>query len=102
MADYMLDQANAFHQFLNESFKDGKNVLISELTNNGSMYCLLGLIAAQQVRISNEIALTCQVTLSPTVREFSSKLPIKEYRGRAMGRTRRSKNSLTSFRPRCL
>ena len=49
LADYMLDQAEAFGQFLMESFKDGKSVLMSDLTNDGSMYYLLNLIASQQV-----------------------------------------------------
>ena len=49
LADYMLDQAEAFRQFLMESFKDGKSVLMSDLTNDGSMYYLLNLIASQQV-----------------------------------------------------
>lgn len=45
----MLDQAEAFRQFLMESFKHGKSVLMSDLTNDGSMYYLLKLIASQQV-----------------------------------------------------
>jgi len=49
MADQILDQAQAFRNFLAEAFKNGKEVMVSELTNDGSIYCILNLLASQQV-----------------------------------------------------
>ena len=49
MSDHLLDDAQAFYDFLAEAFQQGKEVLMSELTNDGSVYCLLSLLASQEV-----------------------------------------------------
>ena len=49
LADYMLDQAQAFRDFLVEAFKDGKEVVMSEMTNDGSVFYILTLLASQEV-----------------------------------------------------
>jgi len=49
MADHLLDEGQAFYDFLAEAFQQGKEVLVSELTNDGSLFCLLSLLASQEV-----------------------------------------------------
>ena len=49
MADHLLDEGQAFYDFLADAFQQGKDVLVSELTNDGSVYCLLSLLASQEV-----------------------------------------------------
>jgi hypothetical protein len=49
MADNLLDEAQAFRDFLSGAFKDGKEVLVSEMTNDGSVYGILSLVASNQV-----------------------------------------------------
>ena len=51
MADHLLDEAQAFYDFLAGVFQQEKEVLVSELTNDGSVFCLLSLLASQQVLI---------------------------------------------------
>jgi hypothetical protein len=46
------DQAQAFRDFLGSAFADKKEVLMSEMTNDGSVYCVLNLIASQEVIIN--------------------------------------------------
>lgn len=47
--DFLFDQAQAYRDFLTGVFKDDGEVLISELNNDGSIYCILDLIASQEV-----------------------------------------------------
>lgn len=49
MTDQLLEEGQAFRNFLAEAFKDGNEVLLSGLTNDGSVYCVLSLISSQQV-----------------------------------------------------
>ena len=49
MADHLLDEGQAFYDFLAGAFQQGKEVLVSELTNDGSVFCLLSLLASQEV-----------------------------------------------------
>jgi hypothetical protein len=49
MADHLLDEGQAFYDFLAGAFQREKEVLVSELTNDGSVFCLLSLLASQQV-----------------------------------------------------
>jgi hypothetical protein len=49
MTDQLFDEGQAFGKFLAKAFKDGKEALLSGLTNDGSVYCVLSLIASQQV-----------------------------------------------------
>ena len=49
MHDNLFEQGQAFKEFLGAAFKDGKEVLVSELTNDGSVYCILNLLASGEV-----------------------------------------------------
>ena len=51
MHDNLFEQGQAFKEFLGAAFKDGKEVLVSELTNYGSVYCILNLLASEEVLI---------------------------------------------------
>jgi hypothetical protein len=53
MTDQLFDEGQTFRNFLAEAFKEGKEVLLSGLTNDGSVYCVLSLIASQQVLLRN-------------------------------------------------
>lgn len=56
MTDHVLDEGQAFYEFLISAFKDGKEVLVSDLTNDGSVYCILSLLASQEVTSQNCMA----------------------------------------------
>jgi hypothetical protein len=56
MTEHLLDEGHAFHEFLTTTFKDGKEVLVSELTNDGSVYCILSLLASQAVLSESNMA----------------------------------------------
>lgn len=43
----------AFFEFLDSSFKKGNDVLVSEMANDGSIFCILCLVASQQASSSN-------------------------------------------------
>jgi hypothetical protein len=47
------EESAAFHQSLCKVFKEGKELLVSELTNDGSMFCLLELLASHQATPSS-------------------------------------------------
>jgi len=47
--DNLFGQGQAFREYLGKAFNDGKEVLISELTNDGSVYCILNLLASGKV-----------------------------------------------------
>ena len=49
MNDNLFGQGQAFREYLGKAFNDGKEVLISELTNDGSVYCILNLLASGKV-----------------------------------------------------
>lgn len=49
MTDRILDEGQAFYEFLTDAFEDGKEILVSDLTNDGSVYCILTLLASQKV-----------------------------------------------------
>jgi hypothetical protein len=51
--DNLFEQGQAFREYLGKAFKDGKEVLISEMTNDGSVYCILNLLASGEVLDSN-------------------------------------------------
>jgi hypothetical protein len=51
MNDNLFEQGQAFREFLAAAFKDGKEVLISEMTNDGSVYCVLNLLVSGEVPI---------------------------------------------------
>ena len=52
----LLQESAAFHKSLEMIFKEGKEMLFSELTDDGSMFCLLELLASQQVLTSSPLA----------------------------------------------
>jgi hypothetical protein len=56
MTDNLLDASQAFHKFLTGAFSEGKEVLVSDLTNDGSVYCILNLLASQEV-LSHAVSL---------------------------------------------
>ena len=45
----LFDQGQAFKEYLKEAFEMGKEVLVSEMTNDGSVYCILNLLASGEV-----------------------------------------------------
>jgi len=47
--DFLFDQAQAYRDFLAGVFKDDGEVLVSEFNNDGSIYCILNLLASQEV-----------------------------------------------------
>ena len=47
--DNLFHQGQAFRTYLGEAFKQGKEVLVSEMTNDGSVFCILSLLAAGEV-----------------------------------------------------
>jgi hypothetical protein len=51
--DNLFEQGQAFREYLGKAFSDGKEVLISEMTNDGSVYCILNLLASGEVPLSN-------------------------------------------------
>lgn len=46
----LFGQGQAFREYLAEAFKNGKDILVSEMTNDGAVYCILNLLAAGKVR----------------------------------------------------
>jgi hypothetical protein len=85
MADHLLDEGSAFHGFLSSAFKDEKEVLLSDLTNDGSVFCILSLLASQEVALLRSLLADGSVTLRPSVEDFYSRLRSRNYRGRAVG-----------------
>jgi hypothetical protein len=49
VGDFLFDQAQSYREFLAEAFKDDGEVLVSEFNNDGSIYCILSLVASQEV-----------------------------------------------------
>ena len=85
MANQLLDQGQAFRDFVTSNFHDGKDILLSELTNDGSVYCILNLVASQQVYSHRGKCSMRQVSLRPALTNFASPKIAKVYRGRAIG-----------------
>ena len=75
IADDIFFQAHAFHEYLGQAFDNNQEVLISEMTNDGSVYCILNLVAAQEV-LSPYFQLT-QAILKPAQSEFKYPKPAK-------------------------
>jgi hypothetical protein len=42
-------EGQAFRDFLASAFRENKDVLVSPMTNDGSVLCMLNLVASQQV-----------------------------------------------------
>jgi hypothetical protein len=49
MGDFLFDQAQAYHEFLAGAFEGGGEVLVSEFSNDGSIYCILDLLSSDEV-----------------------------------------------------
>ena len=84
----LLQESGAFHKSLERIFGEGKEMLFSELTDDGSVFCLLELLASQQVTISSPSYLRIlmrQITLRPASEKFDTGHPLPSYRGRAAG-----------------
>ena len=44
----IFNEGQAFFEFLSTAFKDEKQVLVSDMTNEGSVFCIIDLVASQQ------------------------------------------------------
>jgi hypothetical protein len=78
------DQAQGFREFLTDAFGEGKEVLVSSMTNDGSVYCILNLIACQEVFPPKKAKE--QAILKPSTLDFNvNSSDAKSYRGRAVG-----------------
>ena len=49
VGDFLFDQAQAYREFLADALKDDGEVLVSEFNNDGSIYCILSLLASHEV-----------------------------------------------------
>lgn len=82
--DGILNEGQAFLEFLSSTFNDNKDLLVSDLANDGSIFCILRLVASQQVSPWKRLLLY-QVILRAAIDGSLASTPIESYRGRAIG-----------------